>query len=436
MRWFYFFVASLIFFAASAGYAAQAVVVVPIRGTIDPATADFLENSLKRAHEMKAHAVIVELDTPGGLLTSVQSMAQAVSESKIPVIVYVTPAGASATSAGALLTLASHWAAMAPGTHIGAAHPVGQQGEDIKGTMGDKVLNDTAAFARGLAELRGRNVEIAEALVRKSKSLTSTEALQSRIVETIASSRDELLKFIDGKKTVVDKKEYPFQTASSELVFFEMTWGQKLLHFLANPNVSAILMSLGLLLIYLELSHPGITFAGIGGVLCLLIALMAFQVLPVRAGGATLVLLGFLLMVIEPFVTTKGILATGGVVSFVLGLLWLVDPSQSDIHVSANVWIPIAIGLGSAVMLIGFAAARTKKLMLQTRAKMGGGGVVGLEGYEGHVESVHSDHLSGKAVFRGEVWNVRSNDSLEVGQTVRAERVEGFTVWVKPKGKV
>jgi len=411
----------------SASQPAQ-VWVSEIRGTINPGSSDYLISSIHAAERAGAQALIVELDTPGGLVSSVREMAQAIDHSKVPVVVYVTPAGASATSAGALLALASHVAAMAPGSAIGAAHPVDSSGKDIPGAMGEKAVNDTAAFARGLAELRGRNRELAEQVVSKSRSLTAQEALAQKLVEVIAVDRSELIQKLDGKQ-VLGKT---IQSKDAQVRTVEMTWGQKLLHLVANPNIATILMTLGMLCIYVEISSPGISIPGILGVVMLLVAFMSFQMLPIRTGGLLLLGLGVAMMIAEPFVATHGALAVGGVLSFVLGLLWVMDPSKSGIHILPMVWIPSAIGLGTGAILVAWAASRTHRLVKQARQEMGGGGALGLAGYLGEVESVSTDGLAGKALFRGELWDFESSESVKRGDSVEVQKAEGMKAWVRP----
>lgn len=406
--------------------------IAEIRGTINPASADFLQSAIRKAERDHAEALIVELDTPGGLVTSVRQMAQLVDEANLPVVVYVTPAGASATSAGALLTIASHVAAMAPGTNIGAAHPVGAQGKEIEGAMGEKVVQDIAAFARGLADLRGRNPELAEKIVKESTSLTASEALNKNIIDVIAENRSELLKKIDGRKVKLrGARSEVIRTEGVQVKTAEMSWGQELLHYLANPNIAAVLMTLGMLLIYVELSNPGITIAGVLGVICLLIAFIAFQTLPIRTGGLALVILGLILLAAEPFVPTTGALAAGGAIAFVLGLLWLIDPDESNLRVSMAVWLPAGLALGSGAVLVGVAAARIRKLSEETYARIGGSSLMGLSGYKGVVEAVSEEGKSGMVHIRGETWNFVSAVPLKVGDTVEVEKAEGMKLLVK-----
>ncbi|MCC7440528.1 MAG: nodulation protein NfeD [Bdellovibrionales bacterium] len=408
------------------------VVLAEIRDTINPATADYLKSALKRGAELKAAAVLVELDTPGGLVSSVKSMAQDIDLSPVPVVVYTAPAGASATSAGALLMFVAHVSAMAPGTHIGAAHPVGSDGKEVEGAAGEKAVNDTAAFARGLAEVRGRNVALAEEVVSKSRSFTAPEALKEKLVDLLANDRAALLKALDGRKVKTHSGERVLRTAGADVRPEAMSTGQKLMSWLAHPNVAAILMTLAMLLIYVEASHPGITVAGVMGVACLLVAFMAFQVLPIRTGGAAFLGLGMVLLVLEPFILSGGWLAAAGVISFVLGLLWFVDPSETNLMVSMGVLVPLALGLTFFAVVLTVATQRIRRLSRDILAKIGGAGAMGLEGYEGQVDSVEAGGLKGKARFRGEIWEFDAAQPVAAGQAVRARSVKGFTVRVEP----
>jgi membrane-bound serine protease (ClpP class) len=401
--------------------------VLPLRGTIDPATSAALEAAIVHAEGDGAELLVVELDTPGGLVASVREMDQAIDASRIPVVVYVTPAGGSATSAGALLTLASHVAAMAPGTNIGAAHPVGSSGEDIKGTMGQKVVNDVSAFARGLAELRGRNVGLAEDVVARSRSFTAEEALRGGLIEIIAPSRGALLSALDGRRVKLRESERALHTRDAEVVEDRLSFGQALLHTLANPNIAALLMTLGMLLIYVEVSHPGTVIPGISGAICLLVAFMAFHMLPIRAGALALVGLGALLLLAEPFVVAHGAMAAGGIVSFVLGLVWLLDPSETSLHVAPWAYLLSAGALGVLVAAIAISVARLRRRSHEALEEMGGAGVIaGIHGYTGTVEEAGPGGKAGKARFRGELWDFESAEELRPGDAVVATGVKGL----------
>lgn len=409
--------------------------VAEIRGTINPAGASLLRTAIHQAQAEQAQALIIELDTPGGLVSSVKDMAQAIDQSTVPVVVFVTPAGAAATSAGALLSLASHLAAMSPGSHLGAAHPVDSAGKEVQGAMGEKILNDTVAFARGLAELRGRNISLAEQVVAKSRSLTAQEAHKEKLIEILASDRTDLLAQLDGRTVKISDgksiQSRTLRTRSAEVRTSEMTWGQKILHRLADPNIATLLMTLGFLCIYVEISSPGIGIAGVLGAISLLTAFVAFQTLPIRTGGLILLALGAIFMIAEMFVATHGALAIGGALSFLLGMLWVMDPAGSDLVISPAVWIPATLGLFSGALVLAWAAARSQKLVKEARARMGGGGAAGLLGYTGHVQALGPDSRSGKALFRGEVWDFISSDALATGDAVQVEEVLGMRVRVK-----
>lgn len=403
---------------------------MPIHGSINPGSANYFKESLHQAELTRARAVIVQLDTPGGLVQSVREMAQAIEDSNVPVVVWTAPAGASATSAGALLMLASHVAAMAPGTNIGAAHPVGPQGEDVKGAMGEKVVNDVAAFARGLSEIRGRNSKIAQEIVTQSKSYTATEAMREKFIDILAATKEDLLRQLDGRVIKVNDREQTLKLEGSRIVVAEMSWGQSLLNRLADPNIAAVLMTLAMLLIYVELSHPGISVAGILGGICLIIAFMSFSVLPVHTGGQLLLVLGLILILLEPLVASSGLLAAGGIVSFILGLLWVFDPGQADLAVSLMVLVPISIVLVLGVASLVILTARTKKNALAVRNRIGGGALSGLSGYLGIVEDIEPSRKRGKVHIRGEVWDFESESEVSQGDQVRVQEVRGFVVKV------
>ncbi len=402
------------------------ILFTQIRGTINPASSDYLETAIRRAESLNAQAVVVELDTPGGLLTSTHSMAQAIDNSSVPVVVYVTPGGASATSAGALLTIASHVAAMAPGSHIGAAHPVDSGGKDIEGAMKEKALNDTVAFSKGLAEIRGRNQQLAELVVSKSKSFTASEAKNQGLVEILAANREELLKSLDGRKVKLKKGgERIIRTEGASVQDLEMNWGQKLLSFLANPNIATMLITIGMLCIYVELSSPGIGVAGGLGVICLIVAFISFQMLPIYTGGLVLLLLGIGLFIGEAFASTHGAMAVGGSIALLLGMLWMIDPAQSSLRISPAIYIPVVLLLGGGALGVAYFASRIKRQVQAAREAIGGGDQAGLAGYVGIIQS------GGKILIRGELWDFDPVDGLSVGDSAQVIQVTGMRVQVK-----
>ena len=409
------------------------VLFATIRGTINPASSNYLDTSIHRAEAMRAQALIVELDTPGGLVSSVQEMAQSVDRSHVPVVLYVGPAGASATSAGALLALASHVVVMAPGAHLGAAHPVDSGGKAIEGKVGEKAENDVAAFARGLAEVRGRNLELAEAIVRKSQSFTAQQALENHLADFLASDRAELLQKLDGRSvTLAQGVKWTIHSKGAAVIENEMSWGQKLLHLLAHPNIATLLISIGVVLIYAEVQSPGVGIAGTLGGICLLVAFMSFQMLPIRTGGLVLLFLGIAMFIAEPFVVAHGAVAASGLISFVLGILWVMDPAQSGLAISPGVWVPIVFLMAAFVGMITWFAATSHRLVAQAVESMGGRGQSGLEGYQATIEVIDVSGLRGKAMIRGETWDFVSSTKVARGDRVAIERTEGMLIYVKP----
>lgn len=410
----------------------KGIYVVEIRGTINPATARYLERTVELAEEADAEFVLVELDTPGGLVSSVREMAQTIDQSKIPVVVYTAPAGASATSAGAILMISSHLGAMAPGTNVGAAHPVGAQGEDIKGAMEDKAVNDISAFARSMAELRKRNAKAAEDVVSKSKSFTAEEALKSNLIEIIAADRAQLFQKINGREVTVGKTLVKLSATPEQPIHAtEMTIGEKILHTLAHPNIAAILMTLGILLIYAELSAPGLGLPGIFGGIFLLVAFMSFQALPIQTGGLVLIAVGVLLLGSEIFVGSGGALAVGGSASLVLGLLWVVDPTETDLRISPAVIWSIGFVLVTFTLLLVYGIARLKKQSADTLKRVGGGDAAGIQGYRAKVENLGPDRKAGQISIRGELWNFVSREPLNEKDPVTVVAIDGLRLTVE-----
>jgi membrane-bound serine protease (ClpP class) len=365
------------------------------------------------------------------LVSSVREMAQTIDQSKIPVFVFTAPAGASATSAGAILMISSHLAAMAPGTNIGAAHPVVIQGEEMKGALAEKAVNDISAFARSMAELRKRNSKAASEVVSKSNSYTAEEALKANLIEIIATDKQELWKAINKRQILVAQNKIILNTdPPPNQHFLEMTLGEKILNYLSHPNIAALLMTLGILLVYSELSAPGIGIGGILGGLCLIVAFIAFQALPIQAGGLVLLGLGALLIISEIFVESGGALAFGGSISLILGLLWVVDPVASDLRVSPWVIGSIGVVMMSGTMLIAYGVSRIKKQSLETLKRIGGGDLAGVKGYQGKIQSIAADGKSGLVLIRGEFWNFVSKEPLKQNDNVIVQQSNGLTLEV------
>lgn len=400
---------------------------IKIRGTINPAVARYMARAIETAELAKADFLLIELDTPGGLVSSVREMAQSIQKAKVPVIIYTVPAGAAATSAGALLMISSHIAAMAPGTNIGAAHPVGVQGEDIKGTMAEKAVNDIAAFARSMAELRKRNSKAASDVVTKSISFTAEEALKINLIDVVASNENILWQLIHQRRVLVAETAVTLKTNPAPTLYpVEMTLGEQVLNYLAHPNIAAILMSIGILLIYAELSAPGLGLGGILGGLCLIIAFIAFQSIPVHLGGLILLGIGAALMVAEIFVGSGGILAFGGSAALVFGLLWVVDPTATDLRI--NPWLIAIIGSVSllATLFMGYLISKLKKK--SEKALIDRGGLTGVQGCKGQIKYLYLDGKSGQMLIHGELWKFVSKDSLNENDTVVVRNIHGLTL--------
>jgi len=292
----------------------QQVVVLKIDGAINPSAAAFIERGIETAREKNAECLIIQINTPGGLLKSTRIIVSSFLESKIPIIVYVSPGGAQAGSAGVFITMAAHIAAMAPGTNIGAAHPVDMEGK-MDSVMSDKVTNDAAAFIRTIAEKRNRNLRWAEEAVRKSRSITETEALDSNVIDLIAKNLDDLLTDIDGEQVETISGITTLQTKNARIEPMEMSWAEKLLDILSNPNIALILFQLGVIGLMLELYNPGSIFPGVVGVISLILAFYSMHTLPINYAGLGLIVFGIFLFLLEIKIISHGMLAIGGVIS-------------------------------------------------------------------------------------------------------------------------
>lgn len=408
--------------AAPADGAAVARIVVD--GSINPAIASFVSESLARAREENAAALVIELDTPGGLLSSARTIVKDLLAAPVPVIVYVAPSGAGAGSAGVFITMAAHVAAMAPGTSIGAAHPVGGQGEDIKGTMGEKIENFTASFSEAIARQRGRNVEWAEKAVRESVSVTADEAAKLKVVDLVARDLSELFARVDGRSVEVGGEKRPLRLKDADVLTYEMRLSQRVLAVLADPNIAYLLMMAGLLGLYIEFTNPGVLFPGVAGGICLLLALTAMQVLPVNYGALALIGLGVALLVAEAFLPTFGVVGIGGLVAFLLGSLFLFDsPGGDEVQVARTIVFGAGGGLGVFMLLAG--------MFLMRRGTRPAN--LGVEGMVGSVGTVR-ERLgpAGIVVIRGEYWTAEADEPVEAGETVEVTGVDGLRLRVRP----
>jgi membrane-bound serine protease (ClpP class) len=392
--------------------------VVRIKGIINPVVAGFVTKALARANAQGDRAFLLELDTPGGLDTSMRAIIQAILGSKAPVIVYVYPSGARAASAGALITLSADFAVMAPGTNIGAAHPVsiGIGGESGKkgGVMMEKVLNDAVAYARSIAELRGRNVKWAENVVRKSISTSAVEALKLKVIDLVADSPADLLKKLDGRTYLREGHRRTLHTRGVKTVSVEMGWRQGILDAISNPDVAYMLLMLGILGIFFEIAQPGVILPGSIGAIALLLALFGLQTLPINYVGVLLILLGVVLFILEIKVTSYGMLTVGGIVSLSLGSLMLIESSQPYLQISrAVIAATVAVFSGFFGLAVFY--------MIRTHRRPFVSGAEGMAGERG--EAITEIHERGRIFVHGEYWDAFSTEPIPQGATVRVVRM-------------
>lgn len=415
------------FFISSSVSAAASVIHLKVTGMIDPAVQSYIDRGLTMAKEERSEAALIELNTPGGLLTATRSIVEAIFASSVPVIVYVSPSGAQAGSAGVMITLASHIAAMAPGTNIGAAHPVSGQGQDIEGHLAEKITNDTAAWVESIAKTRKRNEKWAIEAVRKSVSIDNERALKLGVIEYIASSVPELLQKVDGKKVQMKEKEELLETKQVTLIPIELTTREKVIHTLSNPNIAYILMMIGMVGLYIELSHPGVIFPGVIGAISLILSFICLQALPINYGGLALILLGLLLLIAEIFVPSFGILGIGGIISFLLGSMFLIDPTMSDLTISLYVILPTVLTVGGIMLFIAVFVMKAFRRKTVT-------GPQALIGKEGTVIIDFDENLCGKVFVYGDYWNAKSAEQLKKGDEVIVTEIHDMQLTVKKRG--
>jgi membrane-bound serine protease (ClpP class) len=408
-------IASLLWALSAAAEPAAPVLWIEIDTIIHPVAAEFLADGIEEAERIGAAALVVKLSTPGGLLTSTREMTTAMLETKIPVVIYVAPNGAQAASAGFFLLMGADFAAMAPGTNTGAAHPVGGQGEDIEGTMGEKVEQDAAATIRSLAQRRGRPVDLAEAAVIESRSFTAEEALEAELIDFIAEDIRILLQELDGRRIEKKGEEVVLEVAEAELRSFEMNSFQEIRSVLVHPNIAYLLLTLGGLGLYFELSNPGAILPGVVGAIFLVLGLYAMSVLPVSYAGVALLILAAFFFLAEIKVTSYGLLALAGVVCLVLGSLMLFDSPDPAVRVSLEVIISLTIFTVAVVGSLMVMIMRVHSLQVRT----------GLEGLLNERGIAHSPlDPDGKVFVHGEYWHADSDLPIEKGGAVEVMAVE------------
>jgi membrane-bound serine protease (ClpP class) len=415
----------ILFVIVSSPLYAQKVLSIKLEATINPATADFIHRAIEVAQKEHSSCLLIHLNTPGGLLQSTRVIVSDILESPVPVVVYVSPGGAHAGSAGVFITMAAHVAAMAPGTNIGAAHPVSSQGE-MDTIMSAKTTNDAMAFIRSIAAKRQRNATWAAQAVSNSVSLTETEALENNVIDLIASNETELLNKIDGKNVTVSSGTISLHTKNATVHALDMGWGEKMLNILSDPNVAYILFMLGLYGLIFELYSPGAIFPGIIGGICMILALYTMHTLPVNYAGLALIVFGIILFLLEIKIVSHGLLAIGGAVSLLLGSMMLIrtDETWSMARLSLSVIIT-AVGVTTLFFLfvvgLGLKAQRTKP-------------AIGLEAMIGEIgESLSELGPGGTVRMHGEIWKAISGGGLiPEGKKVIVTGFLNLTLQVEP----
>ncbi len=404
--------------AVPAEGAGKQALIINLEGPINPASAMFLKRGLEEAQEQGAALVVVRLDTPGGLATSMRTIVKAILNSPIPVVVWVGPSGAGAASAGVMVTVAAHVAAMAPGTNIGAAHPVMAGGKEINKTMSEKVVNDMASYGRGIAEQKGRNGEWVERAIRESVSITAEEAVRLKVVDLVAEDIDDLLKKLDGREVTVLGNNITLKTAGLARVHYHPGFRDKVLRVISDPNIAYILMMIGMAGLYFELAHPGAIFPGVIGAISLILAFSSFQPLPVNYAGLLLIALAILFFIAEIKITSYGILSLGGLISLTLGSIMLFE----DLMVSLKLMLPTLVLVGGFFVVVATLAFRA----IRAKPKSGAEGLVGEIG----VVKKRLDP-EGLVFVRGEYWNATAPETIEEGEKVEVEGVSGLHLKVK-----
>jgi membrane-bound serine protease (ClpP class) len=406
--------------------------VITISGSINPASSDYIQHAIEQSESESANALVIELDTPGGLLASTKDIIQAILNSSVPVVVFVSPRGAWAASAGTFITLSGHVAAMAPGTSIGAASPVsisgggGERGEDDERTdvSMEKAEKFTMAFIESIAKERDRNVEWALSSVRTAEAVAQDEALELGVIDLVAEDRSDLLAKIDGMTIKVGGVEQQLEVANAEVRMIEMPPLTRLFNYLASPDVAMILMMAGMLGLYIEFQQPGMLLPGIAGAICLVLAAIAFQILPFSWVGLLLILLGMMLLAAELFVTSFGLLFAGGILCFLLGGMMLFDmPEVSDLSVSFwSVLLPTVVGFAVCAGLVLYAVGRS---FLADSVS----GVDEMIGSLGTAATAFAPE--GKVFVRGEYWTADADGEVSEGDAVEVTAVEGMRLRVR-----
>lgn len=405
------------------------VLEVQIQGAISPASAYHLQSAHAKAREIDAQALLVKLDTPGGLVSSMREMIQTITNSSLPVIVYVYPKGAHAASAGTYLLYASHVAAMAQGTNLGAATPVSlmpqnETNTSASGTLEKKALSDAAAYIRSLAQMRDRNISWAEEAVQEAKSLSAQEALRAGVIEFVAEDVEDLLAQLDGKRIKVLSKEVVLRTENAERITYEADWKTKFLSVITNPNIAYLFILVAIYGIFFELMNPGGIFPGVLGAISGVVAMYALNMLPFNYAGLLLIFLGIAFMVLEMFVAGFGVLGIGGVVAFALGSVLLFDAHT----LGAGISLPLIIAF--SLVSLGFFIF-VLRLFLRSRSALIISGAEQMVGAQAEVVALLKDGY--RVRCHGEMWHASCQEKLDVGEKAEVVSLEGLVLILKPK---
>jgi membrane-bound serine protease (ClpP class) len=404
--------------------AAAEVLKITIDGVIHPIAEERVERAIREAEASGVDALLIEMRTPGGLEISMRGIIEAIVASEVPVIVYVSPGGSRAASAGFFILVAADVAAMAPGTNTGAAHPVLVNSEKVDEIMNEKMENDSAAFIRSIASKRGRNVELAEKAVRESVSFTEDEALEAGLIDLVAASEEELFEKLAGREIRrFDGTTTTLDLAGSPVVEREMSMRQKLLDFLMDPNIAFLVLSLGMLALWAEFNNPGAIVPGVVGVICVLVALFALNLLPTRFAALTLIVLAFVFFALEAKYTSYGVLGAGGVVCMALGAVLLVDGPIPEMRVQWLTALAVSVPFGAIAVFLMTLALRAMRGKVVT-------GEAGLVGEIGIARTALAP--TGRVFVHGEIWNAESADPISSGARVQVEGMDGFLLKVRP----
>lgn len=390
---------------------------IEVNAPIHPITSEYIQKSIDKAEKEGAHLIIMTLNTPGGLDTSMREIIEKILSSKVPIAAYVSPSGARSASAGFFIAIACDIFVMAPGTNTGAAHPVGISitGQSMDKSMEEKITHDAASYIKTLAEKRGRNVKLAENAVRESYSYTEKEALKEGLIDLIAKNEEEIVDYFDGKKiTRFNGEEVVLDLKGEDIVEIPMTGRQKFLITISNPNLAYILLMLGLLGLYFEFSNPGAILPGVMGGICLLIAIFSFQILPINYVGLILILLAIGLFILEIKVQSYGILSVGGIIAMVIGSLMLINAPIPELRPSLKFIIPFAVGLSLIFIFLVYLTVRAHMRKVFT----------GKEGLIDEIGVAQTDLApEGKVFVHGEIWNAEASENIKKGTKVRVTEV-------------